>query len=393
MKLSLPNTNLNDYEKLKIIFEYQSRAYSPPKKIIEGDFTFRFPKHTFILRAKDKNSILIVDGPAENIILDFSINDIQAFLKIITKEISPLRLLLDKKLKINSKIDLKFFYRLFYFLACFTNFFYRKIPHAEIKSSKVNDRIKKILILQGSPRIKSGYTQAYLDCLIEGLNEKRVTIDIFYIYETKIEYCAGCFSCWMVNPGRCIFDDDMNKIISKINDADLVLFAFPIYILGMPGKLKTMIDRLINLLTPQIIRSRHKGLLIHKRHTPRKQSLAGLIICGLPEKKHFISVNTYLEDFADFMSMSFLGNINIPNAIETEISPLSAKLKTADYLRKIGNHLFSHNTLNKKLVQKIIKVRSPNQKKWAIMSDAFFSYWALNKSNSLTYSQNLHQEQ
>jgi hypothetical protein len=97
------SSGLSNYDKIKIWFDYQSIVYSPPKNKIDGDFVFRFPKHTFILRTREGIASVLVDETPKNITLDLSFKDTQTCLKIINQEIPPLLLtiflFLGRKLK------------------------------------------------------------------------------------------------------------------------------------------------------------------------------------------------------------------------------------------------------------------------------------------------------
>ena len=64
--------------------------------------------------------------------------------------------------------------------------------------------------------------------------------------EKHIEYCTGCFTC-MRNGGTCIHRDDMQAILEKILQSDILLFSFPLYCYGMPAPLKALIERTLPL--------------------------------------------------------------------------------------------------------------------------------------------------
>lgn len=57
-----------------------------------------------------------------------------------------------------------------------------------------------------------------------------------------INYCKGCLGC--VSSGECVIHDDMSGILEDMVDADVIVFASPIYFNTISGQMKTMIDRL-----------------------------------------------------------------------------------------------------------------------------------------------------
>lgn len=61
-----------------------------------------------------------------------------------------------------------------------------------------------------------------------------------------INYCKGCLG--RVSSGECVIHDDMSGILEDMVDADVIVFASPIYFNTISGQMKTMIDR----LTPKV---------------------------------------------------------------------------------------------------------------------------------------------
>ena len=53
--------------------------------------------------------------------------------------------------------------------------------------------------------------------------------------------CTGCNSCGMNGP--CVFKDDFEFVRKHIVDADMVVFATPMYYFGISAQIKAVIDR------------------------------------------------------------------------------------------------------------------------------------------------------
>lgn len=107
----------------------------------------------------------------------------------------------------------------------------------------------KILVLNGSPKGDKSDTMCITRAFLEGMNdEENNDVEIINVIDKHIEYCTGCFSC-MRNGGTCIFNDDMQGILEKILDSDLLILSFPLYCYGMPAPLKALIDRTLPLST------------------------------------------------------------------------------------------------------------------------------------------------
>ena len=67
-------------------------------------------------------------------------------------------------------------------------------------------------------------------------NVKTVCIDDF-----NISYCKGCRSCHKT--AKCIINDDVSKIISLYEWADVIISVAPSYWADIPGQFKVFIDR------------------------------------------------------------------------------------------------------------------------------------------------------
>lgn len=110
----------------------------------------------------------------------------------------------------------------------------------------------KVLILNGNPESALNTLGDYLNRLAERMRESSFEVRIVPIVELKINYCIGCFNCWLKTPGRCVFHDDMELILREILKSDLVIFAAPLSLGFLPGLLKKTLDRAIPLLLPYI---------------------------------------------------------------------------------------------------------------------------------------------
>ncbi len=119
----------------------------------------------------------------------------------------------------------------------------------------------KVLVFNSSPRKEKGNTALILNPFIEGMREAGADVDLYYNYDLKIKPCRGCFNCWLKTPGICSQMDDMQWLIPKMRDADVLVYATPLYSYGMNGQMKNLIDRMIVLAEPfmEVVegRSRH----------------------------------------------------------------------------------------------------------------------------------------
>lgn len=122
--------------------------------------------------------------------------------------------------------------------------------------------MKKILILDGSTR-KQGNTSILLQHFIDGAKNNTENIEQVQAKDVEIKFCNGCLRCNLIK--RCsIRDDDWTDLSQKIDEADILVFASPIYFHYVTAPLKNIIDRFRSFIHVQITET---GLI----HTPYKK--------------------------------------------------------------------------------------------------------------------------
>ena len=102
----------------------------------------------------------------------------------------------------------------------------------------------KVLAFNSSPRKGKGNTALILDPFLEGMRESGAEVELFYNDKLKVKPCTGCFNCWLKTPGVCSHKDDMQWLLPKMRDADVIVYATPVYSYGMTGQMKNLIDRI-----------------------------------------------------------------------------------------------------------------------------------------------------
>lgn len=100
---------------------------------------------------------------------------------------------------------------------------------------------KKVLVLEGSAR-KNGNTDLLSSEFIRGAESIGLDTEKVYLHDKEIKCCIGCRKC-QSNGGACIRKDDAGEILQKMLDADVIVFASPVYFYSFTGLLKTLLDR------------------------------------------------------------------------------------------------------------------------------------------------------
>ncbi|MGI6181749.1 MAG: flavodoxin family protein [Agathobaculum sp.] len=100
--------------------------------------------------------------------------------------------------------------------------------------------MKKVFIISSSPR-KGGNSEALSAAFAKGASDAGHEVETVYLREKKYGFCTGCLAC--STRGRCVLNDDAVEIAAKMHDADVLVFATPIYYYSVSGQLKTLLDR------------------------------------------------------------------------------------------------------------------------------------------------------
>ena len=111
----------------------------------------------------------------------------------------------------------------------------------------------KIIVLNGSPRA-NGNTAAMVAAFKEGALEKGHEVDVFNTAQMKINGCLACEYCHTKGEGKCIQQDDMQKIYPVLAEAEMIVLASPVYYHTFSGQLLCAINRIYALDKPKNLR-------------------------------------------------------------------------------------------------------------------------------------------
>ena len=99
---------------------------------------------------------------------------------------------------------------------------------------------KKILIVSASLRGRSN-SELLAEEILAGAREAGKEAELLSLKEKDLRFCIGCLACQKT--GKCVLRDDMGKMLDRVREADVLVLVTPIYYYGLPGQLKTFLDR------------------------------------------------------------------------------------------------------------------------------------------------------
>ncbi|MCQ2226259.1 MAG: flavodoxin family protein [Paludibacteraceae bacterium] len=98
-----------------------------------------------------------------------------------------------------------------------------------------------VIVISTSLRAHSN-SDALANEFIRGALDAGHTVEKISLVDKNIQFCKGCLACQKL--GKCVIKDDVNDIMAKVLNADVVVWATPIYYYEMSGQMKTLIDRM-----------------------------------------------------------------------------------------------------------------------------------------------------
>lgn len=133
--------------------------------------------------------------------------------------------------------------------------------------------MKNIVVVIGSPR-KNGNTDILASSFIKGAKDAGNNVDVISVIGSNVAGCIGCDYCKRNDEHKCCQNDDMTDYYKRLANADVIVFATPIYFYNISSQLKAIIDRLHNPI----------------RYTFKVKKLGLLAVCA--DKRDFVFGST-----------------------------------------------------------------------------------------------------
>ena len=99
----------------------------------------------------------------------------------------------------------------------------------------------KVLIINGSPR-PEGNTAIALNEMVKVFAADGIETETVLIGNKDIRGCIACGNCF--SKGKCVFDDVVNELAPKFEEADGLVIASPVYYASANATLIACLDRL-----------------------------------------------------------------------------------------------------------------------------------------------------
>jgi len=102
----------------------------------------------------------------------------------------------------------------------------------------------KVIAINGSPN-KEGNTFHALSMVGNELKADGIEFEILHIGHKMIHGCIACGKCAINRDERCsIQSDELNDSMQTVKQADGIILGSPVYYSGVPGTMKSLLDRM-----------------------------------------------------------------------------------------------------------------------------------------------------
>ncbi len=166
----------------------------------------------------------------------------------------------------------------------------------------------KVIGIAGSPR-RNGNTDLMLSAALEALMAKGYDVERVTVSELQGQPCRACGGC--AASGKCVIDDDYRALYQRIDQADFLVVATPVFFSSVSAQLKALIDR----AQPAWIR---KYVLKSGRRESASNRKALLLSCCGFERKSCFAENISQIFKAWTLSLDFVsvGTVFVPGVDE-----------------------------------------------------------------------------
>jgi putative NADPH-quinone reductase len=156
----------------------------------------------------------------------------------------------------------------------------------------------KIIGLLGSP-LPEGNTAQLLDRALKGAEDAGCEVEKIVVVNLDFQACQEMMFC--KEHETCILDDDMQAMYPKLRGMDGLIVATPVMTMGIPGKLKSFIDRFQVFFMAKYVR---KKPLISKE---KKKERKGVFICisGMNIPEVFVGAKLTVKAFFDIIDCQY----------------------------------------------------------------------------------------
>lgn len=223
-------------------------------------------------------------------------------------------------------------------------------------NEKVGMKLEKAIMINGSPHAERGITFKILQVLKEGMTSSGCEVEIVNLAKKNIRQCKGCLYCWHDNVGMCFFKDDMERLISQMLKADIIILATPIYFNNITTDMKLFLERLMPLQRKDFCLG--EDGIYHHVCGKKVPKLAIVSTCGLPDYSNFKIISEYMKLLAENWNTEVVAEIYRTEAYIFEYKYDFLRILLSEYktlLKNAGTELATIGRLTDKTTRRLAR--------------------------------------
>ncbi|MBE6835339.1 MAG: flavodoxin family protein [Ruminococcaceae bacterium] len=178
----------------------------------------------------------------------------------------------------------------------------------------------KVFVIFGSPR-RSGNTKRLLNGFVSGL-DRSAEIETVSVFDLAPAACDDCGYCKGTDACR---KKDLEDFFKKFGEADVIVFATPVYNLGLPAPVKALFDRF-----QRFYNARHERNVLYSFRKERKGIL--LVTGGYDSRVGYDIIRKQCSYACNLLNIKPFADIFIPGTDEHPVGSLD--LCKAQYLAR-----------------------------------------------------------
>ena len=169
----------------------------------------------------------------------------------------------------------------------------------------------KILAINASYRGNKGHTRFLIDKLFKGAAAAGAECQVVPLAQRGINRSLACGQC-QTGEGylECVHEDrdDVAAVFSQIAEADILVYATPVYVFGISGLLKTFLERFYSRGDSHDLMVSKSGLMFHDvDHAICSKPFVALVCCDNLEDETPRNALNYFRTFSRFLDAPQVG--------------------------------------------------------------------------------------
>jgi len=183
----------------------------------------------------------------------------------------------------------------------------------------------KIIALMGSP-LQEGNTGKLLDEAIRGAKDAGCSVARINVCDLNFSGCMEYFCC--EKEEKCCIEDEFSPFLKRFKNMDGLIIATPVMTMGIPGQLKSFMDRFQVYFMAKYFR---KQPIISKEQKKWRRTLL-LSIGGMNIENDFDGIRLSTDAFCDIIDCPyydgvFQNNMDVIKDITTKSEIMEAAYK------------------------------------------------------------------